>query len=400
MISIKVKFRASSLANGEGTLYYQVCCRCTVRLFSTRLRLLASEWDDAAERVVLPAAEPSREMKLRNISSRLSQGLERLRQAALHLEAVGAEFSADDVLKLYNGQEKSLSFSQYMQRQVERLHLLGRARTSETYASTLRSLTRFRRGDVLFSDFGKGLTECYEAWLRSRSLTPNTISFYMRILRATYNRAVGEGLASDTHPFRSVFTGKEQTAKRAVSMQDIRRIALVDLSESPALDFARDMFMFSFCTRGMSFVDMAYLRWADLSGGVLVYRRKKTGQRLAVRWEEAMQRIVSKYPLNPTGYLLPIITQPLRPPRVQYANAQRRVNNLLKKVGQTLSLPMPLTMYVARHSWASIAWRQHIPISIISEGMGHESESTTRIYLASLDSSEVDNANLQILKLL
>ena len=58
---------------------------------------------------------------------------------------------------------------------------------------------------------------------------------------------------------------------------------------------------------------------------------------------------------------------------------------------------MPLTMYVARHSWASAAKAKGIPVSVISEGMGHDSESTTQIYLASLDTSIVDSANSIIL---
>lgn len=55
-------------------------------------------------------------------------------------------------------------------------------------------------------------------------------------------------------------------------------------------------------------------------------------------------------------------------------------------------------MYVARHTWASVARSKHIPISVISEGMGHDSEVTTQIYLASLDHSVVDRANAMILR--
>ena len=63
-----------------------------------------------------------------------------------------------------------------------------------------------------------------------------------------------------------------------------------------------------------------------------------------------------------------------------------------------LKLPIPLTLYVARHSWASVAKAQGVPVSVISEGVGHDSEATTQIYLASLDSSVVDKANSMILK--
>ena len=57
-------------------------------------------------------------------------------------------------------------------------------------------------------------------------------------------------------------------------------------------------------------------------------------------------------------------------------------------------------MYVARHSWASIAKYTNVPISVISEGMGHDSEKTTLIYLSQLDNTAVDKANRKILDLL
>ena len=75
-----------------------------------------------------------------------------------------------------------------------------------------------------------------------------------------------------------------------------------------------------------------------------------------------------------------------------------KVNQKLKKLGMRLGLSIPLTTYVARHAWASIAKSKNISLSVISEAMGHDSENTTRIYLASLDTSLVDKANSLILK--
>lgn len=166
----------------------------------------------------------------------------------------------------------------------------------------------------------------------------------------------------------------------------------------PATDYARDLFMFSFYTRGMSFVDMAYLKKKDLQNGVLAYRRQKTGQQLFIKWEKPMQEIVAKYDTTGTPYLLPIIRNMEKDARKQYKNAAHLVNAKLKKLGEQLGLGIPLTTYVARHAWASIAKSKNIPVSTISEAMGHDSETTTRIYLASLDTSVVDKANSLILK--
>ena len=145
----------------------------------------------------------------------------------------------------------------------------------------------------------------------------NTISFYMRNLRAIYNRAVERELTVQRYPFKHVYTGVDKTVKRAVPLKVIRRIRDLDLTLSPVLDYARDLFMFSFYTRGMAFVDMAYLKKKDLQNGVLVYRRQKTGQQLFIKWEKPMQEIVGKYDTSATPYLLPIIRD--MPPSNRYS---------------------------------------------------------------------------------
>lgn len=290
----------------------------------------------------------------------------------------------------------------FMQENINRMYELGKVRTGETYACTLNSFMRFRQGkDLFWHEFDADLLVSYEAYLKSTGLSMNTISFYNRILRAVYNRAVERGLTVQTFPFKEVYTGVEKTIRRGLPVKMIRTIRNMDLAGCPWPDFARDMFLFSFYTRGMSFVDMAYLKKNDLKDGVLTYRRKKTGQRLCIRWEPCMQDILDKYPmLSKSPYLLPIIREVGKDERKQYDNALHLVNRKLKSIGKKLKLPIPLTMYVARHSWATVAKAQNIPLSVISEGMGHDSENTTLIYLASLDTAVIDKANKRILNLL
>jgi integrase len=223
----------------------------------------------------------------------------------------------------------------------------------------------------------------------------------MRNLRAVYNRAVEQGLTTQRYPFKTVYTGVDKTSKRALSLRVVKKIKALDLSHSPVHDFARDMFMFSFYTRGMSFIDMAYLRKSDIRRGVLTYCRRKTGQILHVKWEACMQAIVDKYNTKSSPYLLPILTDcTLRNERMQYLYLAHKVNHYLKDIGCNLRLNISLTTYVARHTWASVARSKNVPLSVISEGMGHDSEATTRIYLASLDTVAVDKANKMIIKLL
>lgn len=288
----------------------------------------------------------------------------------------------------------------FMRATIRQLEQLGKYRTSETYAAALVSFIKFRNGqDVRLSELDCNIIMHYEAWLKGNDICLNTVSFYMRILRAVYNRAVENGVLEQKYPFKYVYTGIAKTVKRAIPLKDIKHIKELDLTTKPHLDYARNMFLFSFYTRGMSFIDMAYLKKSDLKNGIITYRRRKTGQLLSIKWEACMGEILSKCGENKTThFLLPIIIDPYSGERKQYHNAICRINVALKEVANMVGLHVPLTMHVARHCWASIAKSKNIPISVISEGMGHGSEETTRIYLASLDASMVDIANSLILK--
>lgn len=295
---------------------------------------------------------------------------------------------------------KSVTLKCFMRQIIGQLDTMGRLRTKDIYHSALNSFLRFSN-DVCIDGIDSEMMLRYENYLHvSRGVKRNTSSFYIRVLRAVYNRAVDRGLTVDNHPFRAVYTGIDKTVKRALPLNAVKRIMRLDLSARPGVALARDLFMFSFYTRGMSFVDMAYLKKSDLCDGVLTYRRRKTGQLLQIKWEKCMQEIIDRHGCGIDGYLLPIISRAGVDERRQYESAMCITNIRLKEVGRLAGIPAPLTTYVARHSWASIARQKNIPLSIISEGMGHESEKTTRIYLASLETSVVDKANSAVIKAL
>lgn len=396
MASVKVKFRPSTVNGKEGTIYYQIIHKRVIRQIKTDYRIIAEEWDEKSGAVII--ATDSRISILRSVKERINRDVERLNTVISRLHGSGKEFTANDIVEGFHESVNEQSFSQFMECVIIQLKRLNRERTAETYTATLNSFMRFRKAnDVLLDEINSDLMMEYEAYLKMQGVTMNTVSFYMRILRAAYNRAVEKGLTEQRNPFRHVYTGIDKTVKRAIPLKAIKWIKELDLSLKPSLDFARDMFLFSFYTRGMSFIDMAYLRKKDLQNGILSYRRRKTGQQLFIRWEKCMQEIIDKYPKIGTDYLLPIIKKSGNE-RQQYRNALRLVNNKLKEISVMVGLQTNLTMYVSRHSWASIAKSKNVPLAIISEGMGHDSEATTQIYLASLDSSLIDKANGMILK--
>jgi transposase len=397
MASIKVKFRPSTVADREGTIYYQIIHERKVRQLLTQYKVFPTEWDENRS-MVTTTQKSERKLFILTIRERIRWDMERLTKIDRKFAANGLVYTADDVIDEFNRYAHEYSLFNYMESIIVKLKQNGKVRTSETYKATLNSFKKFRQDeDIMLDCLTSGIMEAYEAWHNKRGVTPNTISFYIRILRAVYNRAVEDDIIENRNPFRHVYTGVDKTVKRALPLPVIKKIKTLDLSLNPSLDFARDMFLISFYLRGMSFIDMAFLKKSDLKNGYVTYRRHKTGQQLVIEWTKEMQLILDKYPENSTDYLLPIIRKPGTNERYTYRNVGYNINHNLKIIAKMVGITIPLTLYVARHSWASAAKAKGIPLSVISEGMGHDSEATTQIYLASLDTSVVDRANSLII---
>lgn len=398
MFTIKIKFKVFRRGEKEGRICYQISDGQKVRYVYTDYRLYSNEWNRRKACPLLTSVDEERKGYLFSIHERIRKDIRELEETILFLRRRNVFFTIDNVIGKYLDAKKEEFFFVFMRRIIRQLRDIGKHRTSETYAATLNSFMGFRDGKDLFIEEVTAELVCsYEAWLKNKGVSMNTVSFYMRILRAVNNRAVEEGIVEQRYPFKYVYTGYEKTIKRAVTLDIIKRIKQLDYPKESSLAFARDIFLFSFYTRGMSFIDIAFLRKSDLEGGILSYRRQKTGQRLFIKWEPCMQELVERYGEKSSPYLLRLIRKPGKNERRQYLNESHRIARYLKVIGESLGLSSPLTMYVARHAWASIAKSKNIPISVISESMGHDSEKTTRIYLATLDKTPIDEANNLIL---
>lgn len=399
MATVKVKFRASSNPDKEGTLFYQVIHDRVTRQIRAGYKLYPSEWDEAHGEIILSGENENRRSYLLSLKETLDANLARIKSVIRRLDKSGEDYTSDKVVEMYFTPMDDGGFISFGRELIVKLVQIGKKRTAETYTTSMNSFSRFRKErDVPLDEMDSTLMQEYENYLKEEGICPNASSYYMRNLRAIYNRAVEKELTPQRYPFKHVYTGIGKTVKRAVSAKIIRQIKELDLSLRPAHDFARDMFMFLFYTRGMSFIDMAYLKKKDLQNGILSYRRQKTNQQLIIKWEKPMQEIIDKYGTSGSPYLMPVITDMEKDKRRQYKNAAHLVNTKLKEIGEQLGLDIPLTTYVARHSWASIAKSKNVPVGTISEAMGHDSENTTRIYLSSLDTSNVDKANSVVIK--
>ena len=389
MATIKVKLRPSSIVGRAGTIFYQVTHRRATQQITTNIRLQSNEWDALRESVAVSVADRS------IIQNRIDSDTALLKRIVKDLENSGVNYSIGDIIKRYKSPECHVLVLDFMQNQIRLLRNANRLGTALNYEKTMKNFAEFLGGvNLPFSAMTEQLIADYNAFLVQRGMVRNSISFYMRIMRAVYNKAVRQKLVEQSHPFTEVYTGIDRTRKRAVSESVISQLYKLKLAEGIPLALARDIFIFSYCTRGMAFVDIAYLKKENIKNGVICYARRKTGQLLSVRIEPSIQRIIDRYSSALSPYVFPILTS--TDTKLAYEEYQVAINNhnrLLRRLSKMLPVGCKLTSYVARHSWATAARNHNVPISVISAGMGHTSEQTTQIYLAMLENSVIDDAN-------
>jgi len=428
MTSIQFHLRPSGRGREfEGSVFIRVIHRRKALNVTTSFRLYPSEWDEFHYRVVYRPEGVSRFLYLSGVEKMMAVERELLSSIISSLSEQG-EFSVTDIIRLYRFRKSGVPMLPFVEKLAEQLITHGQYRTARAYRTTSRGLAHFAgKNSFVLADIRPSLLKEFQEDMVGKGKTLNTVSFYMRNLRAIYNRAIRESLVESPkmNPFEEVYTGVEQTKKRALSKEDMallsRDILSIEVKEKKApknveaLSVAQRLFLFSFHARGMSFVDVAFLKKSNIQNHVLTYRRRKTGQQLEMTVSAEMHRIINSFSgeTKDSPYIFPIIKTPGTNEYHQYESGLKRQNILLKKLSSHFGLGrspiqlstlakadlrfnFQLTTHVSRHTWASLAKELNFPLAVISEGLGHTSEKTTSIYLSSFDRTVLDSMNRRI----
>ncbi len=402
--SVRIKFRPSSLPDHEGSLYFQFIHNREVKVLTTQYKLFFHEWNPVLEKVKLGFSSPLREPYLQQLSSDLTREYEMLESHIRRLEKLKS-FSLKEFVNLYRHNNSCCLLSVFVDELKPVLLAQGKERSVETYRSLVNNFLRFNNNeDFPLERLDSHIVKDFEIYMLSKGNVLNTSSFYLRCLRAIHRKAIERRLihSSNENIFAHVYTGIAKTKKRAVKKEVLEDLVKLDLSVQENsinhLAFTRDLFLLSFYLRGISFVDLAYLKKKDARNGIITYKRHKTGQTLEIALIPEMQEIIDRYSglCKDSVYLLPVLAKD--DSRKSYSNALKKQNGNLKKLSKLINLDQELTTYVSRHSWATIARKQGVPVSLISQGLGHESEKTTMIYLDSFDYTPLHTANQLVIR--
>lgn len=300
--------------------------------------------------------------------------------------------------------KQTLTFGTYTDTVIAELRLAQKHGTADCYEDVKNFVTRRMGRDILFPELTTKALEKMTTMHFADGKSVNGLSFYMRGIRAVYNRAVKDKLVTREHsPFNEYKIRNQKTKKRAISLADFISIKDLIIPEKSPKFWAQKYFLFSFYTSGMNFSDMAYIKVRDVSGDRLNYTRLKTGQLFSIKLLPQAKEILAYFTKNKQAdeYVFPILKHAdTREQRADIESVRRYYNRLLTKIAKSCGLEYNLTSYVSRHSWATLAKLSGVPIAMISEGMGHSDVKTTAIYLDSFPDEMMDLTRQAIANLL
>ena len=403
-----VLYTSKTLSNGQHPIMLRLTKNRKRKYISLHISLALQYWD--AEKCKPRRNCPDKE----RIEALIQQKTQELQSQVMDFKTSDKEYTLNTLVEKASRKVVRQTVGEYLNGYIDRLLAEKRVGNAKTFQELRTSLTKFCRSlDFYFIDIDAEWLKRYEQWLRvERHYSDNSIGIRFRSLRVLYNSAITDGLIKKTdYPFDTfkVSRFKEATAKRSLTKEDIRRIMDCEVRTltkypKPFLQLAKDLFLFSYLSCGINLTDILHIRYADIVDGRLVFNRQKTGKLLSLQLQPAALDILDKYRqqnAHPQDYVFPVLRRSVHiTAQQQYGRVQRtnkRINRYLKLIGEHLHLPITLTTYVARHSFATVLKRSGVSTSIISESLGHSSEKITQIYLDSFENSQIDAAMQNLL---
>ena len=390
-------YKSKVLKNNESPLMVRVCKDRKRKYISLGISVNPAYWD--FNRNAPKPQCPNKEY----IDSLIAQKVQEYSAQIIELKSMDRDFTATSLVEKVSKPNKVKTVGEVF---IEQMNLLKQAQKLSYMLSiqqTYNSLLEFNKHlNIYFVDIDVSWLKRYEAWLRKQGLASNTIKGKFVDIRTMYNIAIDENIVKVEHyPFRKFKIAKlqQETAKRAISKEDISRI-IEYKTDNPLVQFAIDIFTFSYIMGGINFVDISTLTKENMMDNRLVYIRHKTKKLIQLPLQDKAIELIEKYHDDGNPYLFPILKAYHKTEQQKFNRVHKiisNVNNRLKKIGKELEIPVTLTTYVARHSHATVLKKAGVATSIISESLGHSSEKITQVYLDSFGNEQMDEAMKNLL---
>ena len=403
-----VLFTSKTLANGEHPLVLRINKHKTRKHISIGVNCFPKYWDISKQS---PKANHPKRTEIVALINKFERDFsDKIQEYNYHSKEYTIDQLVSAVLdKPINTEEiKGSSVTEFIDNLVATLKQENRMGTAKSNNDCKLMLFKFHPNKKLtFDEIDYLFLTKWESFMRKNNFKETSMAVYFRTLRSIINKAINEGVISKTnytYPFDKFKISKFDltTKKRALTKEDMLKIYNYPVKEGSKMSDCHKIFMFSYFNQGMNYIDIAKLKWSNISkAGIMEYSRQKTGCRFAIQLGEQSLKILEGYKklsgYDSNNYIFPILdkTVHITPTQIQnrLLKVIKQVNINMKIIGKELEIETPITTYVARHTYATVLKRSGVSTSIISNALGHESESITQTYLDNFDSNVFFEAN-------
>ena len=288
---------------------------------------------------------------------------------------------------------------------------LNRIGTKDNYSYSLKSIIEFYNHlnnldkdnepeKILFSEITKDWLESYEQYIIDvKEQSKTTIGFYLRPLRAVFNRAIRENdISINIYPFTKdkYIIPKPKKVKKALNSEQLNKLFNAE-PKTPEQEKAKDFWFFSYACNGINIKDIALLKKEDIQNDSFNYYRAKTKNtskdnetQIVVYLNDYSRSIIDKYSkkdISNKDFIFDIVSEKDNEQEKyrKIKNFVRFINQNLKKLAKANDLPNDISTYWARHSFTTIAVRNGASLEFISEALNHSDLKTTKNYMAGFE---------------
>lgn len=304
-----------------------------------------------------------------------------------------------------NAQNRSKSFRLFAHELIDQMLETNNTGNAIVYRTATNRFLDFCKRDAMFTEIDYKLLTKFEHHLQLKGLKQNSISNYLRTIRAIYNKAIKHKLVDRSlYPFYDISIKSQRTANRAITRADLRRLISLPLEVDSASWKAINYFMLSFYLRGISFTDMAYLKQSNIINGRVEYIRRKTNKHYSVKLFDNAKSIINNLHEMDQDYLLPVLNNSI----VEDSLDAKRIinqwikttNKYLKRLSGEIKTAVIITTYSSRYSFANVAKQLGYSNELIAEALGHSyGNRTTSIYLDAFDTNTLDSMHFEVISM-
>lgn len=398
-MGITYKFLLNTRRNNNDGIFpvvLRVYSNRSYKEYALKISVSPKYWDDDTQNVK-PGYDSYEEHNLR-ITTLRNKIKKLILLAELNDTPLTATYVLDNITPTVSKKTtKQSSILKYAYDVISKLTADGKIGNALVYTTAINKFKTFvKRDGFTFEELNYKKLLDYHSFLLQDGVAVNTISVYMRSLRAIYNRAIKEGIVSASdYPFKSYTIKNERTISRALTTEEMYKIITLKLDPKTPIYHWRNFFVLSFYLIGINFADLLTLTTKDIIDGRVIYRRSKTGKLYSVKLHANTIAMLKLYrPLSDKEYLLPVLNSGVKD-KVKLKNdakqAVKTCNKYLKKIAYMCGINKPVSTYYARYAFANIARSLGYSKDLIAEALGHEyGNRVTGIYLDNYDNEVID----------